>query len=267
MAAHIATFDTSTIEAVARILGGSMTGTQVGMFLAATGAIDADGPTQTKWKRIYNALAERQVHDGAGNVVVRFITESMAPVRFTGESSRLDALRTELNLALAYRGLCVRDDGKVARLRAGPATTLDEAEQRASTVRTELARRGVHPAVLTYCKTEIFQRNNFHALFEASKGVADRVRSMTGLTIDGSELFDAAFGGLAPRLRINDYVDDSDRSEQRGFLNLLKGIHGTYRNPLAHAAKLRRSVSDVELLEALTTISMVQRRLDGAIGI
>ena len=90
---------------------------------------------------------------------------------------------------------------------------------------------------------------------------------MTGLTIDGSELFDAAFGGLAPRLRINDYVDDSDRSEQRGFLNLLKGVHGTYRNPLAHTAKLRRSVSDVELLEALTTISMVQRRLDGAIGI
>ena len=78
------------------------------------------------------------------------------------------------------------------------------------------------------------------------------------------ELFDAAFGGSAPMLLVNEGHDDSDRSEQPGFLNLLKGIHGTYRNPLAHTARVRRTVTDVELLEALTTISMIHRRLDGA---
>lgn len=42
MANRIQTFDTSTIEAVARALGESMTGTQVGRFLAATGIKDTD---------------------------------------------------------------------------------------------------------------------------------------------------------------------------------------------------------------------------------
>jgi hypothetical protein len=37
-----------------------------------------------------------------------------------------------------------------------------------------------------------------------------------------------------------------------------------YRNPVAHDPRLKRGIDDVELLEALTTISMVHRRLDDA---
>jgi uncharacterized protein (TIGR02391 family) len=265
MATRIRTFDTSAIESIARILGDCMTGVQVGLFLGAIRVDDVDGPSQTKWKRIFNALATRQNRDQAGNVVVRFISESMSPVRFTGDSLQYESLRSDLNHTLAFYGLTLRDDGKIARHTEGAATTLAEAEQRANTVRKELDRRHVHPTVLAYCHAEVFQRNNFHAIFEASKSVPDRIRLMTSLTADGAGLFDLVFGSDSPVIRINDLITESDKSEQRGFLNLLKGIHGLYRNPLAHAAKIDRKVSDDELLEAFTTISMVHRRLDTAL--
>jgi hypothetical protein len=37
-----------------------------------------------------------------------------------------------------------------------------------------------------------------------------------------------------------------------------------FRNPVAHDPRLRRTVSDDELLELLTTLSMIHRRLDTA---
>jgi hypothetical protein len=39
---------------------------------------------------------------------------------------------------------------------------------------------------------------------------------------------------------------------------------GMFRNPVAHDPRLRRTVSDDELLELLTTLSMIHRRLDAA---
>lgn len=49
----------------------------------------------------------------------------------------------------------------------------------------------------------------------------------------------------------------TDRSKQSGFANLVTGLLGLYR-------KLNRTVTDSDLLEALTTMSLVHRRLDNA---
>lgn len=48
------------------------------------------------------------------------------------------------------------------------------------------------------------------------------------------------------------------------FANVVTGLLGLDRNPTAHDPKIHRVVSDEELLEALTAMSMVHRRLDGA---
>jgi hypothetical protein len=52
--------------------------------------------------------------------------------------------------------------------------------------------------------------------------------------------------------------------EQTSFVNLIKGHSGMFRNPVAHDPRLNRTVIDEELLELLTTLSMVHRRLDNA---
>ena len=72
-----------------------------------------------------------------------------------------------------------------------PATTIAEAQRRADDLRAELTRRDVHADVLHFCRAELLQQNYFHAVREASKGIADKLRSKTGKDGDGSALVDA----------------------------------------------------------------------------
>ncbi|MNJ02096.1 hypothetical protein D3C73_1619380 [compost metagenome] len=43
----------------------------------------------------------------------------------------------------------------------------------------------------------------------------------------------------------------------------MKGLNGLYRNPTAHDPRLNRTITEAELLDVLTMVSMVHRRLDG----
>ena len=222
-------------------------------------------PTITKRHRLFNALARRQDRDGAGNCVVAFMTVTMAPVRYRDIPAAFSCRQDELNRVLIHAGYCITDEGKVGHARGGKATTLDQAAQRAGTIRTELSRRGTHPDLLRYCTLELLQRNNFHALLEAAKSIPDRIRRETGQTGDGAELVKATLTNASgPLLAINAGRTATDRSEQSGFANLVAGLLGLYRNPTAHDPKIHRVVSDEELIEALTAMSMVHRRLDGA---
>lgn len=155
----------------------------------------------------------------------------------------------DLNEVLVHVGLRVTDEGKLTR---GPsATTLPEAARHANSLRTELRRRGAHPEVLRFCTQEVLERNWFHASLEAAKSLPERLRSMTGREGDGAALVDAVLGlGTHgnPSVRINSLTTESERDEQKGFANLCKGVLGMFRNPTAHDPRLRRSVTNEELL-------------------
>jgi hypothetical protein len=80
---------------------------------------------------------------------------------------------------LSLMGLKILDDGRLAKT-SQAATTVDEAVRIAGRLRTELVRRGTHPEVLRYCEEELVWRSIFHAVFEATKGLAGRLRQLTG---------------------------------------------------------------------------------------
>jgi uncharacterized protein (TIGR02391 family) len=84
------------------------------------------------------------------------------------------------------------------------------------------------------------------------------------LQSDGAPLVDEALGGDAPKLRINDLSTDTHRSEQRGFVNLAKGLFGTFRNPTAHAPKLEWPLTERDALDLFCLASYIHRRIDGA---
>lgn len=107
--------------------------------------------------------------------------------------------------------------------------------------------------------------NYFHAVFEATKSVADRIREMTGLTSDGAELIDNAFGIKSPLLAINTLRTDTEKMEQIGFSTLLKGIFGTFRNVTAHAPKIKWQMPEDDALDLLTMVSFAHRKLDRAV--
>ena len=97
-------------------------------------------------------------------------------------------MRTLLNQALAFSCLVVDKAGNLPSTDA--AQTLPEAQRRARDLRADLEGRGVHPDVLKFCRAEILVDNYFHAVQEAVKSVADKMRSRTGLTDDGAALVD-----------------------------------------------------------------------------
>lgn len=55
-------------------------------------------------------------------------------------------------------------------------------------------RRQVHPGLLKARRTELFEENYFHSILEATKSVAEKVRELSGLALDGADLVNEAFG-------------------------------------------------------------------------
>lgn len=223
-------------------------------------------PSDTKRHRLFAALSARQSQDRCGNNVAAFVQAAMEPVRYTGNRAFFDERRHELNEVLAFCGYALGEDGKLRS--AAAVTTLSEAEERAGRLRAELRRRGVHPDVLAFCRAELLQSNYFHAVFEATKSVAGKIRVKSGLSGDGSELVDQAFGmGKAgmPFLAFNALQSETERSEHTGLMNLMKGMFGAFRNVTAHAPKVTWPISEDDALDLLTIASLLHRRLDAAI--
>jgi uncharacterized protein (TIGR02391 family) len=223
-------------------------------------------PTMTKWKRLYNAFAEMQNERRFGNHVVVFINRVMSPVQYTADPSRFTERRDQLNVVLSFSGLWIGDDGRVRW--SQKAKNLTEAMERAGRLHAALISRGVHTDVLLYCKSELLEENYFHAVFEATKSIGVKIRNLSGLSSDGAELAQAAFAlpkdGGHPILAINELKTETDRGEQRGFANLLTGLFGTIRNPLAHNARVEWPMGEQDALDILGIVSLIHRKLDRA---
>ncbi len=256
------------VQGVADVLGHTekgRSGTEIGALLSAVGAPDPY-PTITKRKRLHAALSLGQAQDRASNRIILFITRAMAPVGYRDQPQLFTWRQDALNEVLVFIGMKVNDEGRVSL--GAKASTLSEAARHASTLRAELRRRGTHQAVLQYCTDEVLAKNAFHASLEATKGLGQRLRDVSGERGDGAKLVDAvlSLGKTGqPLLAINSLRTDTERDEQTGLANLVKGLFGLYRNPVAHDPRLSRAVTDDELLELLTTLSMVHRRLDSAV--
>jgi uncharacterized protein (TIGR02391 family) len=63
---------------------------------------------------------------------------------------------------------------------------------------------------------------------------------------------------------VNTLRTETERMEQTGFANLLKGTFETFRNPHAHAPKIAWPISEEDALDLLTLVSLLHRRLDAS---
>jgi uncharacterized protein (TIGR02391 family) len=122
----------------------------------------------------------------------------------------------------------------------------------------------VHPDILRFCREELLADNYFHAVLEATKSVADKLRTRTGLADGGAPLVDRALAGELPLLAINPFRTEREKSEQRGFANLVKGIFAMFRNTTAHAPKITWAVNKEDAEEVFTLLSLVHKRIDAA---
>lgn len=250
------------IEALARLLGECGSGSDISRILRDRDLLDDSGES-TKRRRLYWIFLNTQKQHRCANRIIDFIQSFLTPARFVGRSEEFEARRQELNMIFSFSGIEYGPDGKFRQCSA--AKTLGEAEKRVCTIHAKFQGRRLHPEVLKYCRTELLQENYFHAVFEAAKGLAQRIRDLSGInSTDGAALVDQVFSVERPVLAINTLQTETEKTEHKGFSALLRGCFGAVRNPLAHEPKIMWEGED-DAADYLSLISLLHRKLDDCV--
>ncbi len=252
----------SIIEGLSRVLGDTgngLTGSEIGGLLGQVWIDDIDS-TNTKWRRLFNAFAYNQNQHQSSNQILAFIQIALAPGRNIHDRAKYDSLRNGVNEVLSLVGLEIAETGKFRIVEV--ATTISEAKGRVNNLRAALTLRGVHERIFLYCKEELLAENYFHSVFESAKSVFERIREISGLDSEGYKLIDATISSDTPMIIINNFASESERNEQTGFANLLKGFYSMFRNPTAHSPKIKWEIKECDALDIMSLASYFHRRLD-----
>jgi len=171
-------FQVASLEQIGKLLGDTdngFTGSEIESLFKASGIMDPGAIT--KWRRVSEGLEAQQLNDKCANNVIGFIEESMKPVRYLKAKEHFEHLRNDLNIILSLEGFAIDKSGKIKRTEQ--TFNLDDATQRANSLKRKLKERNTHSEVYRFCTAEILEENYFHAIFESSKGVAARLREKT----------------------------------------------------------------------------------------
>jgi len=258
--------ESATIESICKLLADTnngFTGSQIAKYLKESNIADID-VHNTKWIRLNSALINKQNIDRCSNNILAFLQNSLNPVRYYNSAEWFDSTIYELNKILSFEGFSFQDNGKI--IESKKSSTINQANARASKLKENLLVRKVHPEILKFCKEELVADNYFHSVFEATKSVAEKIRNKSGLTVDGVTLVEEAFSfkEKIPHLALNSLKTDNEKSEQNGFMNLVKGLFGMFRNTTAHAPKIKWQIEEQDALDILSMTSLIHRRLDSA---
>ncbi|RUY32211.1 TIGR02391 family protein [Mesorhizobium sp. M7A.F.Ca.US.001.04.1.1] len=109
---------------------------------------------------------------------------------------------------------------------------------------------------------KLYQDGHYANAVEAAvKALNGLVRLRSGLEFDGTTLMERAFSPSNPILKFNALQDQSDRDEQKGFMQLFSGAVSGLRNPRAHGF----INDDAErALEFIAFVSLLAKLLDVA---
>lgn len=209
-------------------------------------------------------LVVDNVYNGFDETVQKQIKEYLNPVQNITEPQKQEKPPLE-NWQKSYEnGEYLRSaeitEGRL--IEVVQAKTLDEVDRRVNSLQRQLYNRAIHSEVQKYCIKDYLQKDYYDAVFEAAKGLAERVRQITGLTTDGGTLFQTAFSKNDPYLFFNSMQTDSEKSEFTGLKELMEAIFHLVRNPAAHTPKINWKVDEVKALDILTLISFAHKYLD-----
>lgn len=256
----------AVLELISNILGDTnkgLTGTEIHRFLLQAGIEDISEQETflSKRKKLFNAFANFQNVHKCSNNILKFIQLVLTPSRYVGRLDEYEELRSKVNQQLAFEGYVLNENGKFSNIEK--ANVISDVELKVENIKQELAGRNAHAQIFKYCTPELITNNYFHAVFEANKGLFQRIRDLSGLTSDGTSLIEQAFSS-SPILIINGFQTKQEKDEHVGFCNILKGLCGMFRNPEAHQPKIYWNIEEQDALEILGLISYCHRRLDNA---
>ncbi|CAI1853077.1 HSP90 family protein [Serratia quinivorans] len=114
-------------------------------------------------------------------------------------------------------------------------------------------------------KTFYTNRQYGIAADQGTKIYCEIIRSLTGLTIDGTALVNQAFSPEKPLIKICDTSTKTGLSMQNGQMSLSRGVIESFRNPAAHMpldTLVPDNYSELDCLNILSLISYLLERME-----
>ena len=246
-----------TLEEIARVIGETYTAAQLPRYLRESGIPEQFIQTEAtgnKWEYVLGLL--EALHDGgsAGRRALRRFIGGWLEGRYH-TPPRPDVRKRTVAL-LAAQGWHV-DDGRlvIGERIFDTVGTLSPLGRDARIAALHADVREVADRYLESGHPEV-------AIFEAFKAINNRVKTMTGLDLDGAKLMAEAFKDADPPIAFADLSSETGKNIQAGFRFMFMGAVRGIRNPDAHE---RFTALDAEeALESLAFASMLMRRLDSA---
>jgi uncharacterized protein (TIGR02391 family) len=246
-----------TLEEIARAIGDTCTASQLPRYLRESGIPEEFIPAEVagnKWEYVLGVF--ETLHDGgsAARRALRQFVGGWLEGRY--HTPPHPEIRKRVTALLAAQGWHVSDGRLVIGERSGDVVgTLTPLGQDARIAALHVDVREVADRYLQSGHPEV-------AIFEAFKAINNRVKTMTGLELDGTSLMGEAFKDSDPPLALADLSTDTGRNIQAGFWFMFMGAVRGIRNPDAH--ERFKALDAEEALETLAFASMLMRRLDHA---
>lgn len=261
------TIDDVAIENISKVLGDFITGTKITVMFQRLGLINLDDNRDhisTKWRRINESVTIACRRLRSSKPLFQVIEYIAQPQFFVDHLENWNNLKNQVNGCLLFYGFKLTDNGQVVE--TAPVSSVTEAQKRLKGFDTRLRELDIHPLVYKFCREELLSENYFHAIFEASKGVLNRIRDLSGLKLDGNQLVLTAFNLKNPilLLKSNYLSNQEEKDEYFAASALLKTVVYMYRNPEAHTLKLYdpRNINDA--ITAFVLMSKAHQILDSA---
>jgi len=250
-----------TLESISKLIGDNFTNSDISKCFK-TLALSDRGADSTKWKRLMFVFNKYQAKNKNSKDTYRILEHLFNPIGFLNNQQQFKELTVSLNRMLCLEGIQIDESGTICV--ADKITNISKINEIYNSLIIKLQERKVHSEVLKYCTQELLQENYFHSVFECCKGLAERVRELSGVSTDGSQLFDEVFSTKKPLLKINELKNSSEINQQNGLKEMLNGITHYVRNVTAHTPKIKWIIDENEALEIFNTISFFHKILDNA---
>lgn len=253
-------FDAQSIETISRIIGNIMTGSTITKMLEQLN-IEDNSNQSTKWRRLDFVMRETQTTYGCGNKVLEIIKYVFHPTSsWFSDNNEYKSSINEINKCISFYGYEAQEDGNIHLIKSSKTRT--QANERYDLLKSKLIERNIHPQILEFCTLDIVNEDYFSIIFEASKSVYDRIRKMTGITLDGNRLIYTCFDLKYPIIVFNSLKTDTEKNLYNGLKNILLSIAQIGRNPKAHTPKIYSYDSLDNCLDILNLISFSHKMLD-----
>ncbi len=120
----------------------------------------------------------------------------------------------------------------------------------------------LHPTIRESSYQQYQDGHYRDAVFNSVIAVFDLIRHRTGVQGDGDNLIGQVMSLENPILVLSNLNTESGQNDQKGFIQILKGVYQGVRNPKAHS--LINTLTDIKAAQYLVFLSLLARRIEEA---